>query len=105
MFFNSQRTAPPTWTPEDVDAVKETLMEDFPAMPDVLRNAIVALAVEDVKPDEGQAALHRLAVRYARECPPTIGLEAALASLNRTVPASFRPQAPSGGRLTPSWQG
>ncbi|MDZ4288979.1 MAG: hypothetical protein U0984_13515 [Prosthecobacter sp.] len=88
-------------------------------MPEPLRNAIVALAVDEVKPDDGQAALHRLAVKYARGCPPTIGLEAALASLNNRTgarPAAFSsvtvtaaaPRSVSGSRISassPFWQG
>eukprot|EP01031_Cornospumella_fuschlensis_P021677 gene21677-26558_t len=95
MFFSSRNSPPPSWAPEDVEALKETLAEEFPEMPCVVLEAIVALAVEEVKPDQGQAPLHRLAVRFARECPPTISPEATLASLSnsRTGPATLQERA------------
>jgi hypothetical protein len=71
---------PPAWAEEDLEAVAARLEADFPKMPAQLRRAILMLAAQELRPGRGRETLVNLATRYARGCPRTIGMEAALAS-------------------------
>jgi hypothetical protein len=70
----------PVWTSEDLAAVAERLAAQCPRLSPQLRRAIVSFAAQEVKPARGREQLLQLASRYARECPRTIGMEAALSS-------------------------
>ena len=74
------RRATRSWTEEDIETVEQRLAEEFPQLQNNLRCAIANFSAQELDPRQGRERLIRLATRYARECPRTIGMEAALSS-------------------------
>jgi hypothetical protein len=67
------------WSPEDLDLIQQRLSQSYPHMGPILRNAIVMLSMDEVRPSEGVEALQRRAASFARHCPAG-GIEQMLAS-------------------------
>lgn len=68
------------WAPEDLDFIQRSLVQAYPKMGPALRQAILLLSMDEVRPGEGREALQQRAASFARHCPANSGLEQMLAS-------------------------